>query len=51
MVVIKMGKVVFVFVLTNNDSLTNRLVRIFLYGHIIGENPLQVNMATFSRSE
>lgn len=37
----------------NNDSSTNRLVRIFLYGHIIGEeeNPMQVNIATFSRSE
>ncbi|MBE9221420.1 hypothetical protein IQ215_01800 [Cyanobacterium stanieri LEGE 03274] len=34
----------------DNDNLNNRLVRIFLYGHIIGENPLNVNVITFARA-
>lgn len=34
----------------NDDNPNNRLVRIFLYGHIIEENPLDVNVVTFARS-
>ncbi|MGY6529227.1 MAG: PilW family protein [Cyanobacterium sp.] len=34
----------------DNDNPNNRLVRIFLYGHIINENPLHVNVVTFARA-
>jgi len=37
----------------NDDTANNRLVRIFLYGHIIGSNnaPMNVDVVTFARSE
>lgn len=45
----------FKFCLYNDDSTNadsnNRLVRIFLYGHIIEENPISLNTVTFTRSE
>jgi type II secretory pathway pseudopilin PulG len=45
----------FRFCLHNDDSANensnNRLVRIFLYGHIIGGNPISLSTITFTRSE
>ncbi|AFZ48774.1 hypothetical protein Cyast_2834 [Cyanobacterium stanieri PCC 7202] len=45
----RQGKGGFRFCL-DSDSPNNRLVRIFLYGHIIGESPLHVNVVTFARA-
>lgn len=44
------GKGGFRFCLHQNHS-QNRLVRIFLYGHIINDNPLRVNTIAFTRSQ